>query len=124
MTHDTIEQQLRFRFGPDGLSAAQFRDNRRVTVAPERVLDVLRLLKEECGFDMLVDVTAVDYLHYPDAKDRFGVVYCLLGTGHGTRLYVKTFVNDPDPEVPSAVPLWAGADWLEREVYDMYGIRF
>ena len=73
---------------------------------------------------MLADVTAVDYLRYPNAKDRYGVVYCLLDTKAGTRLVVKTYVNDPDPAVPSAYPLWKGADWLEREVYDMYGIRF
>src|SRR5437016_5890422 len=124
MTHEAIEQRLRERFGADGFTTSQFRDNRRVVVTPERVFDLLQFLKEECGFDMLVDLTAVDYLNYPDAKERFGVVYCLLGTGHGTRLYVKTFVNDPDPEVPSVYPLWKGADWLEREVYDMYGIRF
>ena len=62
---------------------------------------------------------AIDYLGYPDATDRFGVVYALTNTTTGERLFVKAFVNDPDPELPSAVPLWTGADWMEREVYDM-----
>jgi NADH-quinone oxidoreductase subunit C len=66
----------------------------------------------------------VDYLYYPDAKDRFGVVYGLLNTKTGMRLIVKTFVNEPDPALQSVVPLWPGANWLEREVFDMYGIRF
>ena len=74
---------------------------------------------------MLVELTAVDYLHYPDAKDRFGVVYVpAQHDDRRARLIVKTFVNEPDLTLPSAFPLWKGADWMEREVYDMYGIVF
>ena len=73
---------------------------------------------------MLVDITAVDYLHYPDAKDRFGVVYLLTNTATGERSIVKTFLNEPDLTIPSVFPLWRGADWMEREVYDMYGLEF
>ena len=61
---------------------------------------------------------------YPNAQDRFGVVYVLLSTATGSRLCVKTYVNDPEPSLPSVCPLWKGADWLEREVYDMFGIMF
>ena len=67
---------------------------------------------------------AADYLHYPNAKDRYGVWYVLLNTTTGLRLWVKTFANDPEPTVPSVYPLWRGADWMEREVYDMYGVVF
>jgi NADH-quinone oxidoreductase subunit C len=73
---------------------------------------------------MLVDVTAVDYLEYRGARDRFAVIYLLASTETNERLTVKVFVNDPDPLLPSAVPLWEGAGWLEREVFDMFGIRF
>jgi NADH-quinone oxidoreductase subunit C len=118
------EDVLRERFGADGFQTSQFRDNRRVIVPPERVYPVLECLKNACGFDMLAELTAVDYLHYPQARERFGVVYVLLNTTTGERVYVKTHVNDPDPRVPSAFRLWKGADWLEREVYDMYGIVF
>jgi NADH-quinone oxidoreductase subunit C len=82
------------------------------------------MLKERHGFDMLVDLTAVDYLYYPDAVDRFGVIYALLNTRSGERLYVKTMLNEPNLMLPSVFPLWKGADWMEREVFDMYGIRF
>ena len=51
-------------------------------------------------------------------------MYCLTNIATGERLVVKTYVNDPDPTVPSCFPLWTGADWMEREVYDMYGIVF
>jgi NADH-quinone oxidoreductase subunit C len=81
-------------------------------------------LKDECGFDMLIDITAADYLYYPEAKDRFGVIHALLDTSSGERVYVKTFLNEPNLTIPSAYPLWQGADWMEREVYDMYGIIF
>jgi NADH-quinone oxidoreductase subunit C len=118
------ESTLRDRIGPDAFSTSEFRGDHRVVVPAGRIFDALRCLKEECGFDMLIDVTAVDYLYYPDAKDRFGVVYALLNTTSGERLYVKSFLNEPDLEIPSAVPLWKGADWMEREVFDMYGIVF
>jgi NADH-quinone oxidoreductase subunit C len=118
------EETLKQRFGSDGFTAEQFRDNRRVIVKPDRLFAVLKCLKGECGFDMLAELTAVDYLRYPNARDRFGVIYGLLNTATGERVLVKTFLNEPDLTVPSAFPLWKGADWLEREVYDMYGILF
>jgi NADH-quinone oxidoreductase subunit C len=73
---------------------------------------------------MLAELTAIDYLKYPNATDRFGVVYILLNITTGERVVVKTALNEPEPTLPSAFPLWKGADWMEREVYDMYGIRF
>jgi NADH-quinone oxidoreductase subunit C len=120
---DTV-QQVRQRFEAGGLTVSQFRDNTRLLVPAARVFELLKALKEEFGFDMLVDLTAVDYLHYPDAVDRFGVIYALLNVTTGERLYVKTLLNEPELELPSVFSLWKGADWLEREVYDMYGIRF
>jgi NADH-quinone oxidoreductase subunit C len=124
MTHEQTLDKLRERFGTDSFTTSAFRDNRRIHLSPDRLLDVLGYLKRDLGFDMLVDLSAADYLHYPDSKDRYGVWYILLNTVTGQRLYVKTFVNDPEPVVPSVYPLWHGADWMEREVYDMYGIVF
>jgi NADH-quinone oxidoreductase subunit C len=124
MTHDETLARLRERFGADSFTTSEFRDNRRVIVPAERLFSLMAYLKQECGFDMLFELTAVDYLRYPNARDRYGIVYGLLDTTTGLRLYVKTYVNDPDPSVASVFPLWKGADWLEREVYDMYGIIF
>ena len=124
MSHEATLDALRQRFGTDAVTPTQFRDNFRVTVPAAKWFDVLQFLKVERGFDMLIDVTAVDYLHYPNAKDRFGLIYALLNTGGGARLIVKTHLNEPELTVPSAVPLWEGANWMEREVYDMYGIVF
>jgi NADH-quinone oxidoreductase subunit C len=124
MNHDTTLATLRNRLGRDPLATEEFRDNFRLVIAPKDALAVLKCLKTECGFDMLIDITAVDYLHYPEAKDRFGVVWCVLNTSTGERLVVKAMLNVPDLNIASVFSLWKGADWMEREVFDMYGIVF
>ncbi len=106
------------------VETSEFRGRTRTLVPSESIFAALAFLKEEAGFDMLVDVTCVDYLSYRGASGRFGLVYLLLNTESGERLNVRTFVNDPAPAVPSAVPLWEGANWLEREVWDLFGIGF
>ncbi len=124
---DFVEQTiaaLRARFGQEAIEESRFRDNVRVIVPATKVYEVLAFLKNERGFDFLVDITAVDYLHYPNARDRFAVIWSLMRTDNGARLFVKTFLNEPDLTVPTVFDLWKAADWLEREVYDMFGIRF
>ena len=120
----TTEDALQAKFPDGGLAFSQFRDNHRIAVPASRLFDVLAFLKNEHHFDMLAEVTAVDYLEYENSKDRFGVVYVLVNTTSAERLVLKTYVNDPDPVLPSVYPLWKSADWLEREVYDMFGIKF
>jgi NADH-quinone oxidoreductase subunit C len=124
MPYENHMAVLKERLGADTVTTSEFRDNRRVLVPPAQLFAALKCLKEECGFDMLAELTAADYLYYPNARDRFGVMYILLSTATGERIVVKTYLNEPDLAVPSAYPLWRGADWLEREVYDMYGIVF
>ncbi len=124
MSHEPTLNTLRDKLGADAFTTSEFRDNFRVMVPPPRLHDCLAALKTACGFDMLIDITAADYLKYPEARDRFGVIYALLNTTTGERLYVKTFLNEPDLTIPTAFDLWKGADWMEREVYDMFGIVF
>ncbi len=97
-----------------------------VRVPRERLLNVMRFLRRDpwTSFEQLAELAGLDYLNYPGAEDRFAVVYGLLSLVHNHRLWVKVFVNDPDPEVPSVTSIWQGAEWPEREVYDMFGIRF
>jgi NADH-quinone oxidoreductase subunit C len=85
-----------------------------------RALAVLRD-HPDLAFDLLVDVTAADYL---GRAPRFEVVYQLYSLAHQHRLRVKVPVPEDDPSVPSAAPLWKSALWAEREVWDMFGIRF
>lgn len=115
--------ELQTRFGQE-IAESTFRDNHRITVPRDKLYPVLEFLCREQGFDMLVDLTAVDYLEYPGATDRFGVVYALLSTTSGERLIVKTFLNPPELQLPSVCTLWLAADWMEREVFDMFGITF
>jgi NADH-quinone oxidoreductase subunit C len=117
-------EKLKERFSGEGFSSNQFRDNCRYDIPPQSLLGVLRFLKSDCGFDLLVDITAVDLLEYPDAKNRFRVIYALANTATAERLFVRTHLDEPDLDLPSAVPLWLGANWMEREVFDMFGIRF
>lgn len=105
-------------------AASEFRGDKRIVVPAERAHLALAFLKNQQGFDLLVDVTAVDYLEYPDAVDRYAVVYVLANTATVDRLIVKTFLNPPALELPTATDLWRGADWMEREVFDMFGITF
>jgi NADH-quinone oxidoreductase subunit C len=97
-----------------------------IRIPPERLLEVMEFLRDDprCKFEQLSDLTCVDYLNFPDADDRFGVNYNLLSLTHNHRLFVKVLVNDPDPAVPSVTGIWRGAEWPEREVYDLFGIRF
>jgi len=81
-------------------------------------------LKSARGFDLLVDITCVDYLRYRGATDRFGLAYLLTNTEANEQLIVRVFLNEPDLTVPSVTPLWEGANWMERELWDMFGIRF
>jgi NADH-quinone oxidoreductase subunit C len=101
-------------------------DQMWVRIPADRLLEVCRFLKEDprCRMEQLSDLSCVDYLNYPGAEDRFGVVYSLLSLTHNHRLWLKVFVNDPDPEIPSVFGIWKAANWTEREVYDLFGIRF
>lgn len=107
-----------------GSSCSQFRGVTRLRVSRDQLLDALLMLRQELGFDLLVDITCVDYLHYRQATDRFGLVYLLANTDSNARIVVRVMLNEPDLVVPSAVPIWEAANWLEREVWDMFGIRF
>jgi NADH-quinone oxidoreductase subunit C len=118
---DDVLASLADRFG--SLDTSVFRGQTRVVVPAEISFDALAWLKDR-GFDLLVDVTCVDYLDDRDAKHRYGLVYLLAATMTNQRLTIRVFVDDPDPTVKSVVPLWVAANWLEREVWDMFGIRF
>ncbi|MFO0957854.1 MAG: NADH-quinone oxidoreductase subunit C [Isosphaeraceae bacterium] len=124
--HAPTLDALKAALGLESLRTATFRDNLRVYVEPGRLPDALVALKG-LGFAQLVELGATDYLEYPgrDPKaPRFEVHYVVRNPATLETLVIKAGVDDPSPTLPSACPLWAGADWMEREVFDMYGIRF
>lgn len=121
------------------LRGTEFRGQSTLIVDGEHLHGVMGFLKDGCGYNFLSDVTAVDYLGYPARMPgRFAVVYVLCNYDSpnetGDRFLVKTFldpsiptdgiVEDPALFVDSMTDLWPGAEWTEREVFDMYGIRF
>ena len=112
---------LAARFGE--LETSMFRGQTRVVVPEPVAADLFAWLRDR-GFDLLVDVSCVDYLEYRGAKHRYGLVYLIASTATNQRLTIRVFLDDPDPSVRSVVHLWEAANWLEREVWDMFGIRF
>lgn len=97
-----------------------------VALPTEKLLAAMRFLYDapDCDYNQLCDLTCLDYSDFPKARDRYGVVYSLLSHSRQHRLWIKCFVNDPNPEVPSVAGVWKSADWMEREVWDMFGVRF
>ena len=118
---DDVLAALTERFG--AVESSVYRGQTQLVVADGDTFDVLRHLAD-AGFDLLVDVTCVDYLEYRGARRRYGLVYLLASTLTNQRLTVRVFLDDPEPAVRSVVPIWPAANWLEREVWDMFGIRF
>lgn len=117
-------QEIRAKLGAAVLHAETFHDDDIVLVRREDLLESIRALKQDpaLAFDFLSDVTAVDYLG--KKEPRFEVVYHLLSLKRHRRVRIKVPVSETAPEVDSLVTLWKAADWMEREVWDMFGIRF
>ena len=114
---DVVQEQLAPVIGEFSLSHGTL----VVTLPPAALLDVVRRLKGEFGFDLLLDVTAVDW---PGQAARFVVVYHFYSTTHRVRVRLKTHVPETDPTVDSLVQLFGSANFMERECHDMYGIVF
>ena len=97
-------------------------------MARDALLAVLAHCRDDAAlaFDVLMDLTAVDYLKFPGREDgpRFEVVYHLYSITHNHRLRLKVRVDEDNASVPSVVALWPIANWLEREAWDMFGVRF
>ena len=119
------------------LCATVFRGNTTIIAEPSDVHSVLRFLRDDpdCNYDLLCDVTAVDYLDYPSKTvGRFAVIWILTSTESSQRIQVKTYLNpskdtsgiedDPALHIDTSTDIWLGAEWREREIFDMFGIRF
>jgi NADH-quinone oxidoreductase subunit C len=125
---EDILQRLRDRFGAAIVDTHESLGDTTAVVERAALVDALRFCRDEptLTFDMLTDLTAADYLKFPGREDgaRFEVVYQLYSLPHNHRLRLKVRVDEDDAVVPTAVELWPIANWLEREVWDMFGVRF
>ncbi|MDP7016639.1 MAG: NADH-quinone oxidoreductase subunit C [Pirellulaceae bacterium] len=106
------------------VEASEYRGQTRIVAERESFRDLMVFLQTNRGFDLFVDVTCVDYLNYRGAKHRFGLAYLLTNTAENERLTVRLMVDETNLNVPSVATLWEGANWHEREVWDMFGIHF
>jgi NADH-quinone oxidoreductase subunit C len=112
-------------FGDGVFTTSRLHDNLRLYVPPARLVELLGVLRDRCGFRFLSELGGTDYLGYPGrTRARFEVHYVLRNPETADMIVVKAGVDDPAPKLPSVVSLWKGADWMEREVFDMFGIGF
>jgi NADH-quinone oxidoreductase subunit C len=144
--HPTLPA-LKAAFPNVKLLVGEFRDMITVIVPRENILEVARFLHDDPSqkYDLLAELNGVDYLNYPGARHRFGVNYGLVSIDNGSRrLWLRVYLDpegetlpgtglrdedqaakgDPGLKVSSVTSVWPGAEWMEREVYDMYGIIF
>lgn len=137
---------LKAAFADTKFLVGEFRDMVTVVVPREKIVPVAAFLRDDSKlrFDMLAELNGVDYLNYPGARHRFAVNYGLTSIPNNNRLWLKVFVDptqdtapktalrdeeviekgDPGLKVASVCGVWPGAEWMEREVYDMLGIIF
>lgn len=116
-------KKLKERFPDSILQTHSFRGDDTALVKRVDIVAICRFLKEdpELSYNFLTDLTAVDYL---GRQPRFEVVYHLYSLKHNHRVRIKAPLPETDPSIDSLTPLWKVADWLERECWDMFGIRF
>ena len=139
-------QPLKSRFPDTKFLVNDFRGTVTVVVPREAIRAVATFLRDEptLKYDMLAELNGVDYLNYPGARHRFAVNYGVTSVDHNSRLWLKVFLDptrdtapgqdvrdeeavekaDPGLKLDSVCPVWPGAEWMEREVYDMFGIVF
>ena len=137
---------LKAKFPDTKFLVGEFRDMITVVVPREKVVEVCAYLRDEPSlrYDLLAELNGADYLNFPGATHRFAVNYGLTSVDHNSRLWLKVFLDptrdttpgkdvrdeeaiekgDPGLKVDSICPVWPGAEWMEREAYDMFGIIF
>src|SRR5437867_3320736 len=122
MSARDLAKQIKARFGDLISEPVEFRGEVTIRLADsERIAEVCAFAKKELQFDYLVDITSIDnYGNDP----RFTIVYHLYGYGHRCHLRLKTDVSEEKSELPTVTSVWRTADWHEREIYDMMGLRF
>jgi NADH-quinone oxidoreductase subunit C len=132
-----VFQVVKERFPLKRFRATEFRGQSTLIVERADLHEVMAFLKSDpkCAFNFLSDVVGIDYLHYPARMPgRFAVVYNLVSHARDDRFFVKVYLDptlatdgtldDPGLHVDSVCGLWPGAEWPEREVFDMLGVRF
>ncbi len=122
-----IARRIQQRFANEVLETVAFMDQVGVLVRRERIVEILAWLKDspDLAMNHLMDLCGVDNARRPGTHpERFEVVYNLYSIDHRHQIRIRALVPEQDPVIDSVTPLWAGADWHERECFDLMGIRF
>ncbi|MBU0985099.1 MAG: NADH-quinone oxidoreductase subunit C [candidate division Zixibacteria bacterium] len=124
---DKLRKYLQSRFADDVLREDGFRDQQSFHIKPEALSAICQALYQEADLDVryLADITSVDWLgHEEEMGGRFEVIYTLCSLTHKHRFFLKAILPAENPEIDSLTAIWNGANWLEREVFDLMGITF
>src|SRR5256885_4086137 len=121
MTGRRVLDSISWLLGAKNQSRIEFRGGTNFSIQPEDLHEVAKFWREELSFDYLIDITSVD--NFGD-EPRFEIVYELYSMAAGTHLRLKLSVSEEVNEVPTVSDIWPTANWHEREIYDMMGIRF
>lgn len=123
LTNQLVLDRLEAKFGDQVLRLGEPYELLTLVVKVDAIVEVLDFAKNDdlLGFRYLTDITAV---HYPHQEEQYMVVYHLHNMFHNIRLRIKVAIGGEQPAIPSATSIWKGANWMERETYDFYGIDF
>jgi len=123
ITNEELLQQINEKFGEAITVEGEPYGLLTIEAGRENIIDLLTFLKTSPAlqFIYLTDITAI---HYPEREKPIGVVYHLHSLVNNVRIRIKVFVADGDVWIPSATVLWDGANWMERETYDFFGVDF
>ncbi len=124
---DKLRQWLQTRFPGTVVREDNFRDQQSFYIKPEMLLPLCQALLDDVELDIryLADITSADWLGYEDEMGgRYELIYNFCSFANRYRFFIKLMLPGDDPEVASLTPLFNGADWMEREVWDLMGIKF
>lgn len=121
LTNHDILQKLSGQFGEKVTSVTEPYGLLTFETSKDIIVEVLSFLKNNLQFNFLKDITGV---HYPEKQHAIGVVYHLHNMVSKIRIRIKVFLSEQNPAIPTATTIWNGANWMERETYDFFGVKF
>jgi NADH-quinone oxidoreductase subunit C len=123
ITNDELLNSIKARFDTDVTNISEPFGLLTLETSREKIIDLLTFLKTDAAlqFIYLTDITAI---HYPETEKPIGIIYHLHSLVNSIRVRIKVFVADGDVKMPTATGLWNGANWMERETYDLFGVVF
>jgi NADH-quinone oxidoreductase subunit C len=121
MEQQAILKNLQEKFPGEILNIDESSDILTVTIAKNAVVEIIRFLKEGLGYLFLTDLCGI---HYPDQELQLGVVYHLHNLAENSRIRIKAFTSEAEPEIDTLTGIFSAANWMERETYDFFGVVF